>query len=197
MKMKTGTIVLIAVIAVVALVALFAIGSYNGLVGARNEVENKSAQVDTVLQRRLDLIPNLVETVKGYSAHETEVYDKITSARAALAGAQTMEEKATANQQLSVAAKGLTVIAESNPELKANTQYSQLSDELSGTENRINVARQDYNNAVTNYNRKIQTFPSNIFAGMFGFSRAGYFEADANAGTVPTVNFGTTAKAAQ
>lgn len=189
MKNKMGLIIAIVIIAVVGILAGFMVGTYNGLVQSQATVDKASTNIDTVLQRRADLIPNLVSTVKGYAAHEDEVYTALADARAALSGAKTVGEMETANSQLDSAISRLLVVVENYPELKADTQFINLQDELAGTENRIAVARQDYNEAVANYNVKIKKFPTNIFASMFGFDSAEYFKASDEATTVPTVSF--------
>lgn len=179
----------IAIIAIVAIVIIGCIISYNGLVSKSENVESKLSDLDITLQRRADLIPNLVNTVKGYTSHENEVIEKITTARTKLVNASTIEEKATANDELSSSLKSLSVIVENYPDLKSSQNFIQLSDELAGTENRIAVARRDYNKAVKEYNLKIKKFPSSIFAGMFGFEKTEYFEADESSKEVPSVNF--------
>ncbi|MEF9853580.1 MAG: LemA family protein [Hydrogenoanaerobacterium sp.] len=188
-KLSGGMIAVISVVVVVLLLVLWGVGSYNGLVSTREDVTGQSANIDTQLQRRADLIPNLVSTVKGYAAHETEIMTSLADARAKLAGAGTMEEKAAANDQLTGSLSRLLMVVENYPNLKADTQYTALMDELSGTENRISVARKDYNDVAKIYNKKIQTFPSMIFAKMFGFDAAHYFEAAAGAATPPVVDF--------
>lgn len=185
--------VILAVVAVVAIL-IFAIiaslvGTYNGLVEKQAEVDQKFAQVQTVLQRRSDLIPNLVSTVKGYAAHEEEVYTAIADARAALSGAKTPEELSEANGELDSAISRLLVVVENYPDLKASANFTALQDELAGAENRISTERGRYNEAVKEYNTAIKKFPNNIFAGMFGFTAADYFEADEGAQKVPEVNF--------
>ena len=185
--------VILAVVAVVAIL-IFAIiaslvGTYNGLVEKQAEVDQKFAQVQTVLQRRSDLIPNLVSTVKGYAAHEEEVYTAIADARAALSGAKTPEELSEANGELDSAISRLLVVVENYPDLKASANFTALQDELAGAENRISTERGRYNEAVKVYNTAIKKFPNNIFAGMFGFTAADYFEADEGAQKVPEVNF--------
>ena len=185
--------VILAVVAVVAIL-IFAIiaslvGTYNGLVEKKAEVDQKFAQVQTVLQRRSDLIPNLVSTVKGYAAHEESVYTAIADARAALSGAKTPEELSEANGELDSAISRLLVVVENYPDLKASANFTALQDELAGAENRISTERGRYNDAVKEYNTAIRKFPNNIFAGMFGFTAADYFEADEGAQKAPEVNF--------
>lgn len=173
--MKKNIIIIIAAAAAVIIALL--IGSYNSLVSSEASVEEKQADIDTQLKRRTDLIPNLVTTAKSYASHETAVFDAVNKARENLMGAGTMQEKAAADDQLTSALGGLVAIAENYPELKSDTVYIDLMDELSGTENRISTARTNYNEAVKKYNTGIRSFPKNIFAGMFGFERAEYFEA--------------------
>ena len=184
--MKKSTIIIIAV--VVVLVLGF-IGSYNGLVSLKANVDEQYANISTQLQRRNDLIPNLVNTVKGYTSHENEAIDSVTEARAKLAGATTVEEAAAADAELTNALSRLLVVVENYPTLKADTQFTALQDELAGTENRIAVARKDYNGAVKKYNTKIKKFPTVLIANMFGFDEFSYFEAAAGAENVPEVNF--------
>lgn len=189
-NMSGGKIAIIAVAAVVLILIVGAISSYNSLVGSREKVQGQWANIDTQLQRRLDLVPNLVETVKGYAAHETAVMTAVSDARAKLAGAGTAQEKAQANGELDSALSRLLVVVENYPDLKASTQYTALQDELAGTENRIAVARKDYNDTVSAYNQNIKKFPTVIFAKMFRFNKAEYFEAQNGAETAPTVDFG-------
>lgn len=165
------------------------IGPYNKLVDLDTEVGKYEAKIDTQLQRRLDLIPNLVETVKGYAKHEEKVFKDVSDARAKLAGANTMEEKAEANAQVSSALGRLIAIQENYPELKADTQFTGLRDELAGTENRIAVARNDYNDIVTEYNKVVKRFPGSIVAGLFGFEKKKFFKADSAAKDAPNVDF--------
>lgn len=186
---SAGKITLI-VIALVLLIVFGAFSTYNSLVKAKENVNGKWADIETQLQRRADLIPNLVNTVKGYASHETEVMTAVSDARAKLAGANSVEEKANANNELSGALSRLLVVVENYPDLKADAQYTALMDELAGTENRIQVARKDYNESVKSYNQKTKTFPSVIFANMFGFKEAQYFQAQEGSETAPTVNFG-------
>lgn len=182
---KTGLVVLIIVI----LLAVFGISSYNSLVSMSEEVDGKLADISVQLERRADLIPNLVNTVKGYASHEQSAIDSVTQARERLVSANTLSEKAEANEQLTSALNNLFVIVENYPDLKANVNFLNLQDELAGTENRIAVARRDYNDAVKEYNKTIKSFPKNILAGMFGFSEKDYFEAKESANEVPEVSF--------
>lgn len=179
-------IILIAII-IIILVAIVAI--YNGLVTARNKVKNAWAQIDVQLNRRADLIPNLVETVKGYAAHESSVFEDVTAARAGLMNANGVKEISDANNQLSSTLKTLFAVAENYPELKANENFKELQEQLAQTEDKIAYSRQFYNDTVMMYNNKCQTFPSNIFAGMFGFKEADFFEAAGEARSVPKVEF--------
>ncbi|MDD4493318.1 MAG: LemA family protein [Eubacteriales bacterium] len=187
--MKKGAIVLGVVILLVIILVMSLVGSYNGLVGQRENVDTEYSQIDSQLQRRYDLIPNLVATVKGYAAHEQEVLTAIADARARLGGAQTVEEANAANNELTSALSRLLVVVENYPDLKANEQFRALTDELAGTENRINLARQEYNLAVKEYNTKIKRFPTVIIAGLFNFEEADYFEAVSGSDVPPTVNF--------
>ena len=182
---KTGLIIIV----VLVLLVLMGIGSYNGLVSKEEEVDNKFADISVQLERRADLIPNLVSTVKGYASHEESVIDSVTTARERLVNANTIEDKAEANQELTKALNNLFVIVENYPDLKANTNFIQLQDELAGTENRIAVARRDYNGAVKSYNKDIKSFPKSILAGMFGFDKKDYFEAKESSSEVPNVSF--------
>jgi LemA protein len=183
--MKKGLLIL----AVIVVCAFPLIGSYNSIAAAREGVDASFHNIETQLQRRGDLIPNLVETVKGYAAHETEIMSNIAEARARLAGASTPGELADADAELSGALSRLLVVVENYPDLKANQNFIALMDELAGTENRIAVARTDYNEAVRSFNTMLVRFPRNIIAGIFGFEKADYFQAEAEAGKVPTVNF--------
>ncbi|WP_312645117.1 LemA family protein [Hydrogenoanaerobacterium sp.] len=188
-KLSGGMIALIAVVVVIVIAVAWGVGNYNGLVGFQENVTGQSANIETQLQRRADLIPNLVATVKGYAAHETEIMTALADARANLAGAGTMQERANADAQLTGALSRLLMVVENYPDLKADAQYTALMDELAGTENRIAVARKDYNDTVKAYNKKIRTFPTVIFANMFGFDAAEYFEATPGSEVPPTVDF--------
>lgn len=187
--MKKKNIVILIIVAIVVIIIVGAISGYNGLVKLDESTNTAYADIDTQLQRRMDLIPNLVNTVKGYASHETEVFTAVSDARAKLAGAGSVEEASAANDELNSALGRLIAISESYPELKSNENFLSLQDELAGTENRISVARIDYNNAVQKYNTKIRTFPTNIIASMLGFEKKVQFAADENAQTTPTVNF--------
>ncbi|MEM1484026.1 LemA family protein [Oscillospiraceae bacterium PP1C4] len=188
-KISTGIIVLIVLVAVIAIAAMSLFGSYNGIAVAKENVDTQQSAIQTQLQRRSDLIPNLVNTVKGLSAQEQSVIDSVTAARAQLSGAKNMGEMAAANDNLSGALSRLLVVVENYPQIQSSQGYISLMDELAGTENRISVSRVDYNNAVKAYNSKIITFPSNIVAGMFGFEKAAYFEAEESAQKAPNVQF--------
>jgi LemA protein len=170
--------VLIILIAVAVLLALYVIVTYNGLVKLRNRIQNAWAQIDVQLRRRYDLIPNLVETVKGYAKHEQGTLEAVTQARANAINAQGPADQARAENMISGALKSLFAVSEAYPDLKANQNFLSLQEELSGTEGRISYARQYYNDAVLRMNTKIQSFPSNILANMFGFKEHEYFEAD-------------------
>lgn len=164
-------------------------GTYNSLISMDESVKGAWAQVENQLQRRYDLIPNYVETVKGYAAHEKEVYVEVTEARSRVAGATTVSDKIQANNQLSSALSRLLVVVERYPELKANTNFIRLQDELAGTENRISVERRRFNEMVKAYNIKVRTFPTNIIAGVFDFEKAAFFEVPKERQEAPKVEF--------
>lgn len=187
--MKKSTMIILGVVAVVILIIAMLAGSYNSLVSKEEKVDKELANVDVQLERRADLIPNLVNTVKGYTSHETEVIDKITTARENLLNASSVEEKSEANDELTTALNALMVVVENYPDLKASENFIQLSDELAGTENRIATARRDYNDAVTSYNTSVKKFPTNILAGIFGFEQKDYFEVSEGKTEVPNVEF--------
>jgi LemA protein len=169
---------LIIILAIVVLVGLYVVIRYNGLVSLRNRIENAWAQIDVQLKRRYDLIPNLVETVKGYASHERETLDAVIEARNAGLNASGPHDQAEAENQITGALKSLFALSEAYPDLKANQNFAQLQEELTGTEGRIAYARQFYNDTVYRYNTKIQSFPSNVLANAFRFSEREYFEAD-------------------
>jgi LemA protein len=163
---------------VALLVVVYGIVQYNGLVRLRNRIESAWSQIDVQLQRRYDLIPNLIETVKGYAAHEKGVFENVTEARSRAISAEGPAQQAQAENMVTSALKSLFAVAEAYPDLKANQNFALLQEELSGTEGKIAYARQFYNDSVQSYNTKIQTFPSNLVAGSFGFKEREYFEAD-------------------
>jgi len=166
------------ILAIVVILVIAIISMYNGLVSSRVKVDNAWSQIDVQLQRRFDLIPNFVETVKGYAAHESETFEKITSLRTSWANANTVAEKADLDNQLSGALKTIMAVSENYPDLKANQNFSELSEELRNTENKISFSRQFYNDTVTMYNQKLQIFPSNIIANMFNFTPRELFTVD-------------------
>lgn len=166
-------ILAIVVVLVIAIIAL-----YNGLVTMRLRVKNAWSQIDVQLQRRFDLIPNLVESVKGYMTHESDVLTKVTDLRSSWANANTVDEKAKLDNELSDTLKTIMAVAENYPNLKANENFLSLQEELQNTENRISYSRQFYNDTVTRYNTKIQVFPSNIIASLFHFTEEALFEVD-------------------
>jgi len=166
---------LVIFLIIIAGLFLIAVGMYNGLVQMRNRCENAWSQVDVQLKRRYDLIPNLVETVKGYAKHEREVFQNVTEARAKAINANTVKDQSAAENQLTGALKTLFAVAENYPELKANQNFLMLQEELAGTEGKIAYARQFYNDQVMKFNQKQQVFPSNIIANMFGFKEREYF----------------------
>jgi LemA protein len=188
--MKIALVIVLVLVLIGVTIAFVAIGDRNQLVQEREAVNSQWAQVDVVLQRRADLIPNLVETVKGYAKQEQAVIKEITDARAALGGARSPQEKIQANGQLDTALSRLLVVAENYPQLKSNENFMHLQDELAGTENRIAVERRKYNEAVQRYNTDISLFPKNIAAAMFGFQRNdAYFKTEPGARTAPHVAF--------
>lgn len=176
-------------IVVVVVIFMTIVGIYNNLVTLRNRVDNAWQNIETQLQRRNDLVPNLVETVKGYASHEKETLDAVTEARAAASSASTPEDKMAADNVLTGALRQLLMVAEAYPDLKANANFTQLQNSLEDTENKISYARQSYNDCVLNYNNGIQTFPGNIFAGIFQFKPRTGFEAAEADRSVPQVKF--------
>lgn len=187
--MKTGTKVLIGIVVVIVLIGGMLIGNYNSLVRLEQNVDTASSNIDTKLQRRNDLIPNIVNTVKGYAKQEKDVIASVTNARAKLAGASTTADKAKADGELTSAISRLLVVVENYPDLKSSQNFRDLTVELEGTENRIAIARKDYNTAANSYNTKRRTFPSNIVANMFGFQEKALYKASEGAQNVPSVDF--------
>lgn len=189
--------VVLIIVVILLLVGLLIGGSFisrrNQMAVKREAVNASWAQVDVVLQRRADLIPNLVETVKGFAQHETEVFDEIAKARAGYLNATTPADKIAANNQLDASLAKVLVLTENYPQLKSNENFLRLQDELAGTENRIAVERRRYNQAVQDYNTFISLFPNSVVAGMSGFTRNdAYFKTEPGAREVPKVNFNTT-----
>ena len=188
-KKKTLIIVLAVIVFLVIAAYSFFAGNYNKFVQLDTTVKSSWAQVESQLQRRFDLIPNLVETVKGYAKQEKDVMVEVTNARAKVGGAGTVPDKIAANNQLSGALSRLMVVVEKYPDLKSNQNFMALQDELAGTENRIAVERMRYNEAVQNYNQTIKSFPANMIAGAFGYKDAAFFEAPKEAKEAPKVKF--------
>jgi len=180
-------------LAIVVVIGLYVIVTYNGLVGLRNRIENAWAQIDVQLKRRYDLIPNLVETVKGYASHEKETLERVIQARNQAMAAQGPQDQAQAENMITGALKSMFALSEAYPDLKANENFLNLQEELTGTEGRIAYARQFYNDSVVRYNTKIQTFPANTIAGRFNFVEREYFEVDEAARNTVDVDFGTSA----
>ena len=188
--MGVGGIILLVVIMLIIVVIIM----YNSLVSSKVKVDNAWSQIDVQLQRRFDLIPNFVETVKGYATHEAKTLEKVTQLRTSWANANTVAEKATLDNQLSSTLKTIMAVSENYPDLKANQNFSELSEELRNTENKISFSRQFYNDSVTMYNQKLQLFPSNIIANMFNFQPRELFAAEsAEARKNVKVDFGKNA----
>lgn len=171
-------LILAALAAMVVLAVLYLALTYNSLIGQRNRIDSAWSQIDVQLKRRFDLVPNLVETIKGYAKHEKETFEGVTKARAAVAAAGSMAEKAKAENMLSSTLKSLFAVAEDYPKLQANENFKMLQEELSGIENKIAYARQFYNDTVLSYNTAIQTVPTNLVAGAFHFAAREFFKAD-------------------
>lgn len=186
---KTLLIVVGILVLIIVIPFLYLKGTYNELVTMDEGVKAAWAQVENQLQRRYDLIPNYVQTVKGYAKHEEDVFVKVTEARSRVAGANSLNDKIQANNQLSSALSRLLVVVERYPDLKANANFIRLQDELAGTENRIAVERRRYNEAVRAFNTKIRSFPTNLLAGMFGFKQATFFEVPKARQEAPKVKF--------
>ncbi len=176
--MSGGTIVLLVVLGIVLILVIWFVAIYNGLVRLKNQVKNAWSQIDVQLKRRHDLIPNLVETVKGYASHEKETLERVVQARSRAMGAKGIDERIQAEGELGQALGRLMLLVESYPDLKANQNFLALQEELTSTENKISFARQFYNDSVMTYNNKIQMFPSNVVAGMFNFKEATFFKVE-------------------
>lgn len=172
--------VLLIILAVIIVIAIVLIALYNGLVQARLRVDNAWSQIDVQLQRRFDLIPNFIETVKGYMTHEKETFEKIAELRTSWADSNSVSEKANLDNELSTTLKSIMAISESYPDLKANQNFSELSEELRNTENKISFSRQFYNDTVTTYNTKLEVFPSNLIANMFNFKPRELFQTESS-----------------
>ena len=182
------------IIAILVILVIAVIGMYNSLVQARIKVDNAWSQIDVQLQRRFDLIPNFVETVKGYMQHESETFEKIAQLRTSWANTKSVAEKAELDNELSTALKTIMAVSENYPDLKANQNFSELSEELRNTENKISFSRQFYNDTVTMYNTKLEVFPSNIIAGIFHFTARALFKTESEeARKNVKVDFGTNA----
>ena len=192
MKSK-GLIIIGVILAVAVFIGLYVIGTKNSFISMKEDINQGQANVEVALQRRADLIPNLVATVKGYATHEEKVFTEIAEARSKLAGSinsGNINEISAANDELSSALSRLLVVKEAYPELKANENFTALMDELAGTENRIAIARRDYNDLVRKYNSKIQRFPASIVANSNGFEKVDYFTSQEGANIAPTVDIG-------
>lgn len=187
--MKNNSKILILIISILIILAIPVVTSYNSIVSLEQQANTAESNIDTQLQRRSDLIPNLVNTVKGYTSQEKDIFTDIANARSKLAGATNVSEQANADSELSNALSRLLVVVERYPDLKSNENFKDLSIQLEGTENRIAIARQDYNTAITEYNTKIKRFPSNIVASIFGFKEKPLYKASESATQVPSVDF--------
>ena len=187
--MKKSYMIIGVILIILLAFIFFFIGNYNSLVTLSENVDNKYADIEVKLERRADLIPNLVNTVKGYASHEEKVMDDVLKARENLMNAKGVEEQAEANDELTTAIDKLMIVVENYPDLKASTNFINLQDELAGTENRISTARRDYNEVVREYNAKIKKIPTNIIASIGGFDEKDYFEAEEGKTEVPNVSF--------
>ena len=187
--MDTTMIILVVIIIIILAIVLYLISGYNGLVNARNRVKNSYSQIDVQLKRRNDLIPNLVETVKGYAKYEGSTLEKVAELRNQVAAATSPAEAMRASDELTRQVSGIFAVAESYPDLKASANFSQLQEELTNTENKIAYSRQLYNSVTSNYNVKLETFPSNVIAKMFGFKAAEFLETPEEEKAVPKVDF--------
>ncbi|MCC7553747.1 MAG: LemA family protein [Methanobacteriaceae archaeon] len=182
-------LIAIIIVAIIIIIAIAIVLLYNGLVDSRNKVKNAWSQIDVQLTRRADLIPNLLETVKGYAKHEKSVFEEVTNARSNLMGANTVKDSEKANNQLTESLKSLFAVAENYPDLKANSNFQDLQNKLSETEDKIAYSRQFYNDTVLMYNNKCQMFPSSIIAKLFNFNEEVFFEAESSSKSVPKVDF--------
>ncbi len=187
--MSAGMIILIVVVAIVVLLIFYVIGVYNKLVGAKNKVDDQWAQVDVQIKKRADLIPNVVETVKGYATHEKDTLTEVINARNMAINAKDIGEEIEANNQITQAMGKLFALSEAYPELKANTNFLSLQNDLKDLEDKISYARQFYNDTVMKYNNLIEMFPSNIVAKMFSFAKLPFFNASEKDREVPNVKF--------
>ena len=186
---SAGLITVIAIIVVIVIAAMIVVPKYNNLVSGEETVDAAWAQVENQLQRRFDLVPNLVNTVKGYAKQEEEIFTQIANARTQYGNANTVGEAAEANNDLSSALSRLLVVIENYPTLKSDVQFTRLMDELAGTENRLAVARKDYNDTVQQFNNTVRRFPGNLIAGMFSFEQKDYFEVKEGVEEAPAVDF--------
>lgn len=168
----------IVLLGIGVLLVLYLVGTYNGLVVLKTRIQEALSGIDVQLKRRSDLIPNLVETVKGYAKHEKEIFENVTKARSAMMSAGSLQEKAEANNQMGAALKSLFAVAENYPQLKANTNFQDLQQQLTDTEDKVSYSRQFYNSNVLDFNSRIQMFPTNVIAGMFGFKQSEFFAAN-------------------
>ena len=190
MEKKKKVFLIVGIVVVVLLILVKSlVSSYNGLVVKEEEATNKFSDVSVQLERRADLIPNLVKTVKGYAKHEDKAIENVTKSREKLLKADGVEDKAKANEQLTKSINNLLMIVENYPKLTADKNFIQLQDELAGTENRIAIARKEYNASVKDYNRSVKSFPTKILASIFGFDEKEYFEASEESKEVPDVSF--------
>jgi LemA protein len=189
--MRKNLKILIIIAVVILLLIIPTIGAYNSLVTLEQQVSTSESNIDTQLQRRSDLIPNLVNTVKGYASQEKTIFTDIANARSKLAGATNVSDQANADTELSGALSRLLVVVENYPDLKSNQNFRDLTVELEGTENRIAISRQDYNTAVTQYNTKRRRFPTNIITSLFGFEEKTLYKASEGSKEVPSVDFST------
>lgn len=190
MKNKKGLIIALVCVAIVVIIIIAGVSKYNGFVSMEEDVNSAKSEISVMLQRRADLIPNFVNTVKGYTNYEQSTLTAVTEARAAVGKANTVSESEAASNQLDKAIDvWVNAVTEAYPDLKADKQYIALEDELAGSENRLAVARKDYNDKAKEYNSSIRKFPASIIAGICGFEKVDYFEASENASSVPSVNF--------